>query len=161
MYRYAALAVFAAAGAFLSAGNTEAKPIAFTGVRLIDGQAARPIEDAILVIDGERIVAAGPRATVMVPPDAEIRDQRGRTILPGLVSNHSHVGIVKGLTVGPENYTRDNILAQLKHEASHEADPDAALKALGVVIGAGGVDRTCGTQDKQRAAIIQGNLSTG
>ncbi|WP_336491949.1 amidohydrolase family protein [Methylobacterium nigriterrae] len=47
-------------------------------------------------------------------PDAEIRDQQGRTIMPGLISDHSHVGIVKGADVGAHNYTRENILAQLK-----------------------------------------------
>ncbi|WP_279600168.1 amidohydrolase family protein [Methylobacterium sp. J-077] len=104
-----------------------AKELVFTGARLIDGTAAQPIEDGVLVIKGDRIVAAGPRTAVAVPPGAEIHDQRGRTILPGLISDHSHVGIVKGLTVGPENYTRENILGQLKAYAARGVTTVMAL----------------------------------
>ena len=94
--------------------DAAARPLAFTGVRLIDGQSSKPIEDAVLIVDGERIVTAGSRTTVVVPSDAEIRDLHGRTIMPGLISDHSHVGIVHGVDVGAQNYTRENILAQLK-----------------------------------------------
>jgi imidazolonepropionase-like amidohydrolase len=99
---WAALVLASAAGA---------RPIAFTHVRLIDGTGAPPIEDATLVIDGGRIVAAG--RTVAVPPGAERRNYAGRTILPGLLSDHGHVGSVLGTSTGPQNYTRDVIAGQL------------------------------------------------
>src|SRR5262245_61653635 len=35
-------------------------------------------------------------------------------IIPGLISDHSHVGIFVGLKAAPENYNRDAILRQLK-----------------------------------------------
>lgn len=97
--------------ALLLAGAAIARPIAFTHVRLIDGTGAPAIEDATLVIDGGRILAAG--RGVAVPAGAAQRDYSGRTILPGLISDHSHVGSVLGTSTGPQNYTRPVIEGQL------------------------------------------------
>ena len=60
--------------------------IVFTGATLIDGTGAAPVADAALVIEGERIVAAGPRSSLSWPGDAEVVDVRGKTIIPGLIA---------------------------------------------------------------------------
>jgi imidazolonepropionase-like amidohydrolase len=60
-------------------------------VRLVDGTGQPPVEDARIVIEGERIRAAGPSATVPVPSGAEQIDLAGRTVLPGLVDAHFHI----------------------------------------------------------------------
>jgi imidazolonepropionase-like amidohydrolase len=62
-----------------------------TGATLIDGTGAAPVSDAAVVIDGERIIATGPRLAVTWPADAEIVDVRGRTIIPGLIDAHDHL----------------------------------------------------------------------
>jgi imidazolonepropionase-like amidohydrolase len=129
MRRDALLPAVATAMSLICVGIAVAKPLAFTGVRLIDGRSDQPLEDAVLVIDGDRIVAAGPRTAVTVPADAEVREQHGRTIMPGLISDHSHVGIVKGVEVGAQNYTRENILAQLK---AYTARGVTTIMALGL-----------------------------
>jgi imidazolonepropionase-like amidohydrolase len=60
---------------------------------LIDGTGAPPVEDATLVIDGERIVAAGAGADV-APRQADRRlDLRGQAVLPGLINLHVHYGL--------------------------------------------------------------------
>ena len=41
-----------------------------TGATLIDGTGAAPVPDAAVVIDGDRITAAGPRPAVAWPPAA-------------------------------------------------------------------------------------------
>lgn len=87
-----------------------AEPVALEHVRLFTGRGA-PVEDATVVIDGERIVAAG--QSVAVPAGATRRDYRGMTVLPGLISDHSHVGAVKGVSTGSQNYTAEVIAAQL------------------------------------------------
>lgn len=51
---------------------------------LIDGNGEEPIENAIVVILGNQIVAAGPANQVDVPDGAEIIDAEGKWILPGL-----------------------------------------------------------------------------
>jgi imidazolonepropionase-like amidohydrolase len=59
--------------------------------RLIDGTGRAPIEDARIVVDGERIVAAGPMTTVVTPAGAHHVDLTGRTVLPGLIDAHFHI----------------------------------------------------------------------
>src|SRR6266404_7569524 len=62
-----------------------------TGATLIDGTGAAPVPDAAVVIDGDRITAAGPRAALSWPADAEVIDARGRTLIPGLIDAHDHL----------------------------------------------------------------------
>jgi Tol biopolymer transport system component/imidazolonepropionase-like amidohydrolase len=60
--------------------------------RLPDTGTPTVIEDGTLVVRGNRIVAVGPSAEVEVPRDARVVDVTGRTIIPGLVDVHAHVG---------------------------------------------------------------------
>jgi imidazolonepropionase-like amidohydrolase len=83
-------------------------------VRLIDGTGAAPREHVSLVLrDGkiERIGGAG----LAAPAGAEVRELAGKTVMPGLISAHSHLGL---LVDDSENsataYTRENVTAQLK-----------------------------------------------
>jgi imidazolonepropionase-like amidohydrolase len=64
---------------------------AFVGVRLhpVSGP---PIDDGVLIIQDAKITAIGPRDSVSIPPETEIIDLEGRTIIPGLVCTHSHLG---------------------------------------------------------------------
>lgn len=68
---------------------------AFVGARLepVDGPA---IERGTLLIRAGRIVAIGPASDVSLPEDAVRIDAAGRTIVPGLVCSHSHIGAVAG-----------------------------------------------------------------
>lgn len=65
-------------------------PIAIVGCRLIDGRGGSPIEDAAVVVKGNRIVAAGPRGEVSIPGHANRLDAAGMTLMPGLVDAHFH-----------------------------------------------------------------------
>ena len=87
-----ACALALAVGAIAAAGvGAQAPPVAIDGARLIDGTGAPPVDDAIVVIAGDRIAAAGPRASVRIPPGAAVVDARGRVVLPGLVDVHCHI----------------------------------------------------------------------
>ncbi len=57
---------------------------------LIDGSGAAPVPDAVVLINGEHITAAGPRSQVSVPAGAKVIDLRGATILPGFINAHVH-----------------------------------------------------------------------
>src|SRR5512132_1341804 len=91
---------FILAGLLLSAGTVFAaepavKPtLALVGGRVIDGYEGRPIEDGVVLIAGERIVAVGTRADVPVPPGTPTIDTRGMSVLPGLADMHVHLMIV-------------------------------------------------------------------
>src|SRR5262245_56381840 len=62
-----------------------------TGATLIDGTGAAPVADAAVVLDGDRVAAAGARGARSWPNDAEVIDVRGRTIIPGLIDAHDHL----------------------------------------------------------------------
>ncbi|MDE1146792.1 MAG: amidohydrolase family protein [Azospirillaceae bacterium] len=85
--------------------------VALTHVRVIDGTGAPAVEDATVVFQGGRILAVGKNAAI--PADAQRLDYTGRTVMPGLISDHSHVGSILGISVGPENYTAANITDEL------------------------------------------------
>jgi imidazolonepropionase-like amidohydrolase len=61
---------------------------ALVGATLIDGTGAPPVRGATVVVDGDRIRAAGSR--VRVPPGIPVIDARGKTVLPGLWDMHAH-----------------------------------------------------------------------
>jgi imidazolonepropionase-like amidohydrolase len=67
------------------------RPVAFTNARIIP-IAGPEIERGTLVVHLGKIVAVGPVDAVPVPPDADRRDAAGKTIMPGLVDTHSHLG---------------------------------------------------------------------
>lgn len=63
-------------------------PLAIAGGTLIDGTGADPVHDATLVVEDGRIARAG--AGVPIPPDADVLDASGLTVLPGIVDCHVH-----------------------------------------------------------------------
>lgn len=64
--------------------------VAIRQVRIIDGL-GRVIERGAVLIDGDRIAAAGSDRQVSVPRGAAIVDGRGLTLLPGLIDCHVHL----------------------------------------------------------------------
>lgn len=64
---------------------------AFVGAKIlpIDGE---EIPNGTLVIKGKKILAVGSAADVKIPDGATTIDCKGRTIMPGLICTHSHIG---------------------------------------------------------------------
>lgn len=91
----------------------------FRGARLIVGDGSPAIENSTLVIRGDRIAAAGAPSAIETPTGAVVIDVAGKTIMPAIVDAHSHIGYMKDLTTGPENYTRENILDHMYKFAYH------------------------------------------
>lgn len=71
--------------------SVDARLIAITNARLIDGTGAAAREGQTIVIDGERISAVGPTASTPVPAGATVVDASGHTVIPGLVGLHDHM----------------------------------------------------------------------
>lgn len=65
--------------------------LALRGARVITMKGDEVIENADVVITGNRITAVGKRGEVTVPSGAEVRDMSGKTIIPGFVDTHAHV----------------------------------------------------------------------
>jgi imidazolonepropionase-like amidohydrolase len=121
--------VFLSSATGLSAAKEGRKMVVLKGAKLIDGAGHSPIENAVLVIQGDKVSAVGPSGSVEYPDDAEVIDCRGQTIIPGLISDHSHIGLVDGTGVKPENYNRANILRQLRQ---YEAYGVTTVMSLGL-----------------------------
>lgn len=92
--------------------------LAFTGARIIDGTGAPPVEDGVLLVWDGRIHAVGPAGTVDVPQGAREIDLGGRTLIPGLINGHGHVGSIPGLP-SAEEYTREVLEEQLLRYARY------------------------------------------
>lgn len=80
----AVLTVFAGAA-------VQAKPTALVGATLIDGNGGEPIRNAVLVMDGARITAVGPRKSTAIPEDAVTVDASGKYIVPGIMDANVHL----------------------------------------------------------------------
>src|SRR4029078_11645162 len=56
----------------LWAAPPEDVPLAIVEGMLIEGNGGPPVHDAVVLIQGEKIVAAGPRGIVQIPSDAKV-----------------------------------------------------------------------------------------
>ena len=63
-----------------------------------------------------------------MPAGASRVDLSGKTVIPALIDAHSHIGYMKNLTSGPQNYTRENILDHMHRFAYFGV---AASQAMG------------------------------
>ncbi len=105
--------ILATLATLVTAGcGTESGVRAFVGGRIIDGTGNPPIDDGVLIVRDGRVEAAGPPSSVDIPSGAEQVDVSGRTIMPGLINAHGHVGGTLGLESG--HYTEENLLRQLR-----------------------------------------------
>jgi imidazolonepropionase-like amidohydrolase len=75
--------------------------VALVGARVITMAGLQPgpikgtpgtIENATMLIEGNRIVAVGPAGEVQVPASARRIDVKGKTIMPGIIDVHAHLG---------------------------------------------------------------------
>jgi imidazolonepropionase-like amidohydrolase len=65
--------------------------VAMTGVTVIDGTGGAPRRDQTILIRDGRISAVGAAGTVQVPPEAEVLELAGHSVIPGLIGLHDHM----------------------------------------------------------------------
>jgi imidazolonepropionase-like amidohydrolase len=58
--------------------------------KVIDGVTNQPIDDGIVVIQGEHIISVGKAPDVVVPRNARTIDADGGAIMPGIINSHTH-----------------------------------------------------------------------
>ena len=96
-----------------------AQVVVLQNARLIDGKGGAPLEGVTVVMADGKIRDIGPASRVKTPEAAQVVDLSGKTIMPGIINLHGHVGMVKGLSQDMANYTRENAEAQLKTYAMY------------------------------------------
>jgi imidazolonepropionase-like amidohydrolase len=81
---------FAAAVAVALSAHAQAQTLVIQGGMLIDGTGAPPINNSVIVIEGNRFKTIGRSGEVAIPADAQIIDARGKTVMPGFIDGHCH-----------------------------------------------------------------------
>jgi hypothetical protein len=103
-----ALAVFPHRAAAQS--NPETKPtgiVLIKAARVLDVRSGHYIENAAVLIEGDRIKEVGPMKDLQArtPKSAKIIDLPGATLLPGLIDSHTH--LMAHMASGPDGYILD------------------------------------------------------
>jgi len=62
-------------------------------LNLIDGTGGPVVNNAVVVVEGTKIKAVGKEGEVEYPADYEVLDLGGKTVLPGMVEAHVHIGM--------------------------------------------------------------------
>jgi imidazolonepropionase-like amidohydrolase len=73
--------------------SATANTIVLSNLRVIHGDGGTPLEHADILIQGDKIIAVGVHGEMHIPASATVTSLAGRTALPGLISNHSHLGL--------------------------------------------------------------------
>jgi imidazolonepropionase-like amidohydrolase len=116
-YLAAIAALLLAAGTAPVRGQTPTNVTVFEGARIITGDGSAPIEDAAIIVAGDRITAVGRRGEIAAPKGATLVDVTGKTVMPALVDAHVHMGYRRGTSFTADNYTRENLLDMLDRYA--------------------------------------------
>ena len=101
--------------------------IAFTNARIITMNGEQVIENGSIVIEGNKIVQIGNASEVNVPKNAKVYDVKGKTIMPGMVDAHAHIGAFRyGLT--PQQHWP--AFANLAYGVTTAHDPSALSETV-------------------------------
>ncbi len=74
--------------------------IAIVGGDLFDSEAGVMRPAQTVLVQGDRITAVGPAATVTVPAGATVIDATGKTVMPGMWDMHGHAQVASQSTLG-------------------------------------------------------------
>ena len=118
----------------------QTKPTAFINARIIPIEGA-PIEQGILLVQDGKIKAVGDARTVRLSADVVTVDMAGKTIMPGLVDSHSHVGSGSGADasgpIQPDVRILDGINAR---SSSLQRAQSGGITTVNVMPGSGHLD---------------------
>ena len=108
--------------------------VAFVGGQVITMRGDEVIEDGVVVVTGNRIVAVGPRASTMVPAGAHVVDVTGKTVMPGLIDAHWHGGMGRAGIIPQEswvNYASLGFGVTTIHDPSNDTGTIFAASEMG------------------------------
>ena len=65
--------------------------IVFTGAKVITMNGDEVIENGVVVVEGNKIIAVGKSGEVDIPSKAKVIDAKGKVIMPGIIDTHAHL----------------------------------------------------------------------
>ncbi|MDY8137319.1 amidohydrolase family protein [Aquimarina sp. 2201CG5-10] len=107
--------------------DTPSGKIAFTNARIITMEGDQVIEEGTIIIKDNRIEKIGNASDVSVPSDAKIYDVKGKTIMPGIVDAHAHIG---GFRYGLTTQKHWQLYANLAFGVTTAHDPSANTESI-------------------------------
>lgn len=109
--------------------------VAFINCELINGLDDHPVGDAVVIVENGLIKAVGKKSDVSIPENALVFDILGKTIMPGLIDNHVHVG---NIAVDMDETSRLSPAVYV-HKATQNLETDLLL-GFTTLRDAGGLD---------------------
>lgn len=111
--------------------DTPTETVAITGGRVITMRDAdntqEVIDDGVVLVRGDRIVAVGTRSSVAVPEGARVVDATGKTVVPGFVDAHAHASHFFSGVIPQANWT---YYANLAFGITTMFDPSATTETV-------------------------------
>lgn len=101
--------------------------IAFTNARIITMENDDIIENGTIVINENKIEYLGKSDEINVPSNAKVFDVSGKTIMPGIVNAHAHVG---GFRYGLTTQKHWQLYANLAFGVTTSHDPSANTESI-------------------------------
>ncbi|WP_437395012.1 amidohydrolase family protein [Flagellimonas lutimaris] len=101
--------------------------IAFTNARIITMENDEVIEKGTIVINENKIEYLGKSDEINVPSNAKVYDVSGKTIMPGIVDAHAHVG---GFRYGLTTQKHWQLYANLAFGVTTSHDPSANTESI-------------------------------
>lgn len=109
----ASLLVLAAATTSTLRAQGVANSFVLQDVQIIDGTGNPPVAHQTIVIQNGKISRIVPARGAAAVAGAPVIHLSGKTVMPGLINGHGHVGLVDGASGGGSHYTGLNIMRQL------------------------------------------------
>lgn len=118
---------------------------AISGITALLGPSLTQVEDAVVVIEGRAIAAAGPAAEIEIPDGARVFQGDGGTLIPGFIDAHVHIGFFEPREVlaGGVTTVRDlawppNEIVELATRSRSDAFEGPTIVAAGPMLTAPG-----------------------
>jgi imidazolonepropionase-like amidohydrolase len=95
------------------------RAVLYEGARLIAGDGRAPIEGSAFLVENGRFTRVGRKGEIQLPAGGARVDLTGKTVIPGLIDIHNHLGWTDHKTnrASKTSYTRDLVIDHLRRYA--------------------------------------------
>lgn len=114
---------------FLILPSLSAQITVFKHADVIDGSGGAILRNATLIVGQGKIRSVSDRLNTRTPKYAAVIDLSGKTIIPGIINLHGHVGMTRGMRQHIDNYTYENVKKDLQKYAHYGVTTTTSMGA--------------------------------